>query len=308
MEFSKPFQFRFTNELDTSETENEKPAPIYGFNFMNPFQNYNDLKISFIDFELNTNFYSKEFEENSTLALNEFGIHLSLNSQELLETKNFTSKMEVKEFTKKEKNHQQIFKTEYMPRFQIKNIMFEKTGNNIKKNSERYENYRQKIIRNFIQNIAIFWICDEQKNIKLTKITQKFLLYKYIDYKGIKLKEIYGEGLRNNQENKKIIKNAKGSMLLKLNFKFEEAFKAFCFKKERKNILVDVVNRELENKELSAEEKEEFKKWPDDAENFFIKLKSKQEYINEKIIQKDDLNLFQNCFQELIDEFNINIG
>lgn len=300
MEYSKPIQLKdllqpYSFDSETSETENEKPAPLYEFKMINQFQNYKDFQI-FNEFELNSNIFLKEFKEKTSFFLNEFENSLLSNSQEFLNNKNYSSKLEV------ELNHRQIFKAENIIIFQTRNYIFEKTGNIIKKNSKRYENYRQKIIRNFIQYVAIYWICDEEKNMKLKKIQKKFLLYKYTEYKGKKLKEIYGE----NQQNKNIVQNAKGSMLIKLNFKFEEAFKAFCFKKERKNILAEVVKRELEDKEISTEEKEEFKKLSEDAENFFIKLKSKQEYINEKIIEKDDLNYFENSFKELINEFNIN--
>ena len=144
--------------------------------------------------------------------------------------------------------------------YKIFNINFEKSGNIIKKNSKRGQNCRQKIIRNFIQNILPNWINDE-KNKRVKKLGKKELKYKYIEYKGKKLKEIYKISDNNN---------------IKLNFYFEEAFKAFCHENLREEILYNVIKRESKN-----EKKGKIEKY--NSKDFFIKFKSKKEYINEKI-------------------------
>ena len=87
---------------------------------------------------------------------------------------------------------------------------------------------RQKIIRNLIQNILPNWINDD-KNQRVKKLGKKELKYKYIEYKGKKLKEIYKISDNNN---------------IKLNFYFEEAFKAFCHENLREEILWNVIKRE----------------------------------------------------------------
>ena len=65
-------------------------------------------------------------------------------------------------------------------------------------------------------------------------------------------------------------------MLIKFNFYFEEAFKAFCFVKYRQDIFSEVKNR------VMAELKREIKDVQD--EQFYIKLESKNQYIYKKIL------------------------
>ena len=40
------------------------------------------------------------------------------------------------------------------------------------------------------------------------------------------------------------------------------------------------------------------------SKDFFIKFKSKKEYINEKINERDDIDLFEASFKRLLSEFN----
>lgn len=160
--------------------------------------------------------------------------------------------------------------------FKTKNSNYAKNGNNINKNSERISNIKKKIIRNFLQNNVRFWISDGKgKQLKKIKIKKKL-----IEYKGKKLKEIYSE---NNDYNTKIIKEANENMLIKLDLTFEEVFKAFCFKDIRCNFF--------------------FKK-PFDVD-FFSKLKSKREYINEKVRRKNDLALIKKSIDLILCDFKI---
>jgi hypothetical protein len=165
--------------------------------------------------------------------------------------------------------------------YKIFNNNFEKSGNIIKKNSKRGQNCRQKIIRNLIQNILPNWINDE-KNQRVKKLGKKELKYKYIEYKGKKLKEIYKISDNNN---------------IKLNFYFEEAFKAFCHENIREEILLNVIKRESKIEKGGKIEKY-------NSKDFFIKFKSKKEYINEKINERDDIDLFEASFKRLLSEFN----
>ena len=122
------------------------------------------------------------------------------------------------------------------------------------------------------------------------------IIYNYIKYKGNKLKEIFSES-NNNRYNNDIIKNSKGNMLIKFHFYFEEAFKAFCFVKLRKDIFCEVKNR------LMNELKRDIKDVQD--EQFYIKLESKNQYIDEKIIDLKDKNLFEESFEQILSEFNL---
>ena len=178
--------------------------------------------------------------------------------------------------------------------FKTLSINFPKSGNIIKKNSQRHQNCKQKIIRNFIQNILIHWISDGIKDKMLNKKDR--IIYNYIKYKGKKLKEIFSES-NNNRYNNDIIKNSKGNMLIKFNFYFEEAFKAFCYIKLRQAIFSEVKNR------VMNELKREIKDVQD--EQFYIQLESKNQYINKKIIDLKDKNLFEESFEQILSEFNL---
>ena len=46
------------------------------------------------------------------------------------------------------------------------------------------------------------------------------------------------------------------------------------------------------------------KKQRNNSKDFFIKFKSKKEYINEKINERDDIDLFESSFKRLLSEFN----
>ena len=181
--------------------------------------------------------------------------------------------------------------------FKTHNENYAKNGNNIKRNSKRHQNCRQKIIRNFIQDNLIFWICDGVKDKMLKKLGKKKLLFDYKKYKGLMLKEIYSKYTEDNY-NKKIINEAEadGNMLIKLYFTFEQAFKVFCFPKYQNYILSKVEKSVLKlYPKVKIEKKNEF----------YSKLKSKEEYIKEKIKERGDCDLFKESFNQLLSEFEI---
>lgn len=205
------------------------------------------------------------------------------------------------------KNQSNNFKFIISPKvsFKVENQNYEKSGNNIKKNNKRYQNGKRKIIRNFLQHILIFWICDSNKNQKLKKIKGKSIYYQYTEYKGKKLKQIYGNSTKDDDYNNKIIQNAKGNMLIKLNFTFEEAFEAFCYDEKRELILNNLIIRIL-NSNLKKEEKEKYEKL--NRKDFFVKLKHDYEFINENIKENGDDIFFKHCLNEIKSEFNINLA
>ena len=293
--------------------------------FLNPFisydfSEYNDLhfdKAEFEEEEENNNYLLDKFDLNkkslSCSLEDEFNENLFNNvqinkSKQDGKTENF--------FTPKNNDKKKISNIIIPPKKTVKNkvalkkrekntkiskvilfktlsINFSKSGNIIKRNSQRHQNCKRKIIRNFIQNILIHWISDGIKDKMLNKKDQ--IIYNYIKYKGKKLREIYSES--NNRYNNDIIENSKGNMLIKFNFYFEEAFKAFCFVKLRKGIFFEVKNRVMN--ELKREIKEV------QGEQFYIKLESKNQYIDEKIIYLKDKNLFEESFEQLLSEFNL---
>ena len=176
--------------------------------------------------------------------------------------------------------------------FKTSNIYFSKNGYNIKRNSKRHQNCIQKIIRNFIQDILVCWINNGENEKMLKKLSGKKILFHFINYKGKKLFEIYGQESCNNN----IINKAFGSMKIKLNFKFEEAFEAFCFKDNNNYILSKIENLESQYNQIGKKEI---------GKDFFDKLKSKEKYINEKINEENDINLFKESFNQIISELEI---
>ena len=131
----------------------------------------------------------------------------------------------------------------------------------------------------------------------LKKLGKKKILYDYKKYKGLKLKDIYSE-IKEDSYNNKIINAADGDMLIKLFFTFEEAFKVFCFEKCKKSILPNVERRVLKvHPNVIIENRDEF----------FSKLKSKEQYINEIINEGRDYTLNKESFSQLLTDFEINI-
>lgn len=180
--------------------------------------------------------------------------------------------------------------------FKTQNKTYAKNGNYIKKNSKRHQNCRQKIIRNFIQDNLIYWICDGEKDKMLKKLAKKRILFNYKKYKGLLLKDIYSKNIEDNYNNK-IINIAKGNMLIKLYFTFEEAFKVFCFQKYKQSILLNVEKRLLLLHHLKIK--------AENRDDFFSKLKPKEEYINEKIKEGRDYILYKEFFSQILSEFEI---
>ena len=174
--------------------------------------------------------------------------------------------------------------------FIIRKLNFGRSGNITKKNSHRSSNFKNRILRNLIQDILIDWISQDNKRInkkkihKLKKLSNNYLqvIYKeYMNMKEIKLKEIYSgdyfeEILEKDKHifefNKKVIEISE-FMETKLNCTFQQAFNYF-YNKEH---IISYQDGDILNG-----------------------LKSKNEYINEK----GEKELLEKYIKELLDNIN----
>ena len=274
--FQKIFPFNNINNPVSNQIINDK---IY-YSKENNIQSLNNKDLSY-DLEE----YPKLLCEDNN-PKTELGIDNN-EKKEQKEIRTIIKSKTTKRVKKKGKSNSFPFKTH--------NENYAKNGNNIKKNSKRHQNCRQKIIRNFIQDNLIYWICNGEKNKMLKKLSKKKILFDYKKYKGLKLKDIYSENIEDSYNNN-FINAADGNMLIKLHFTFEEAFKIFCFPKWQKTILSNVEKRVLK---FFPKIKKENKN------DFFSKLKSKEQYIIEKVKVRSDCNLFKESFNQILSDFEI---
>ena len=283
-EFSKTFQKVFPdNNIKQPFSNNKK---INDNNIYFSKGNY-QKNLSNEDLSYDIEDYPKLYElENDNVDKTEINVDNNIKKGQKENRTILKSKI-IKKRKKKGKSKSFPFKTY--------NKDYAKNGNNIKKNSKRHQNCRQKIIRNFIQDNLIFWICDGEKDKMLKKLGKKKILFDFKKYKGLKLKDIYSENIKDGYNNN-IINKANGNMLIKFHFTFEEAFKVFCFLKYQKSILSKVEKRVLKIYPKIKIEK---------RNDFFSKLKSKEQYINEKSNERTDLNLFKESFIQILSDFEI---
>lgn len=180
-------------------------------------------------------------------------------------------------------NKPKYIKKNKKTRFRVANMNFAKSGNYITKNSKRHQNCKNKIIRNFIQDVLIYWINDGVKNNILKKINPSNIPYNYLEKKNLKLKDIYKENIELNVPNKDLSENTS----IKLNFSFKQALISFCDEKSRNKILSEVKN------EIGKVE-----------DNIYDKLKTKNDYIKEKQLDLRDKAIFEDCFRDIVQSLN----
>ena len=188
--------------------------------------------------------------------------------------------LEVKPRAKKSKYIRKNKKT----RFRVENMNYSKSGNYLSKNSKRHENCKNKIIRNFIQDILIYWINDGIKNKNIKKINPGKIPYNFTENKNLKLKDIYKENIESNG-NSNLAKDLHGDINIKLNFSLRQAFISFSNENERKNILKEIMS---ENEKIIEE-------------SIYDKLKTKDDYIKEKQLDLRDKMIFEDCFKNLVE-------
>ena len=178
--------------------------------------------------------------------------------------------------------------------FLVRKTNFLRSGNTTIRKSHRSSNFKNRILRNLIQDIFIDWISTQsnkrinKKNIrKLKKLSQNCLQVIYKDYMNMEkftIKEIYsGDCFKQILEkdkhifefNKKAMETS-ACMEPKLNCTFKQAFNYFYNK---------------ENIKSSQDE---------DIFDILNGLKSKNEYINEK----GEKELLEKYMKELFDNIN----
>ena len=170
-------------------------------------------------------------------------------------------------------------------RFRVANTNYAKSGNYLSKNSKRHQNCKNKIIRNFIQDVLIYWINDGIKNKNFKKINPASIPYNFIENKNLKLKDIYKENIESNGMTN-ISTDLQRNIIIKLNFSLKQAFISFSDENSRKNILKEVMN---ENGSENIED------------DIYDKLKTKNDYIKEKQLDLRDKMIFENCFKDLVE-------
>ena len=174
--------------------------------------------------------------------------------------------------------------------FILRKTYYERSGNITTKISHRSSNFKNRILRNLIQDILIDWLSKSNKRInkktirKLKKLSNNYLQVIYKDYmkmKEYKLKDIYSgdcfkEILEKDKHifefNKKVIEESE-DMETKLNCTFKQAFNYF-YNKEK---IISCQNGDILNG-----------------------LKSKNEYINEK----REKEFLEKYMKELYDNIN----
>ena len=266
---------------------------------------HNDIKNNIL---LNESI-SNKILNNSDFKNNNNNVIIIIEKNEAKQ-KIYNNNSRYKKNKKSKKNNNNNNNNEFLEKkrflFNIRNDEFEQSGNNYKSDSSpRPQNIRNKIIRNFIQDILLNWINngEQKKNKIFQKLRKENLNYKC---KGKKLFEIYklSETDISNILNDKKYKNnfinnkSKENFYIKLHFYFEEAFKIFCYEKYKEEIYKNVRKRELFNYEEEENEQSNYKE-------FFNKFKSKQVYINEKAKSIKERDSFDNCFDELKSQYNI---
>ena len=175
--------------------------------------------------------------------------------------------------------------------FKINNNSF-KLGNNFpRKKAIRKQNMKQKILRNFIQELIPSWIYGRKPS-KNERLNRDDIIKNYKNgiYKYKKLSFF----LAKKETSKKDIKNdspiKNENIKIKLEFTLREAFLCFASPKLRDEILSTILGRlKLYDKKIDP--------------NFFMKFDIKDTYIISLAESQKDLENIKKSFSELIEEF-----
>ena len=209
--------------------------------------------------------------------------------EEKVEATNSNEEMAVKQIEILIEQNPKTTKSKYIrknkkTKFRVTNMNFAKSGNYLSKNSKRHKNCKDKIIRNFIQDILIYWINAGIKCKIFKKINPAKIPYNFIENKNLKLKDIYKENIEPNCISN-ITKELQANINTKLNFSLKQAFITFCDESSRNSILKEVIKG---NEDEMIEE------------NIYDKLKTKNDYIKEKQLDLRDKMVFEDCFKDLV--------
>ena len=167
-------------------------------------------------------------ENKSKIEINESTKDLNNENQNVKKESNSNKKSKINKI-----NRNYLFKVLKIKRYLSEDISI-KTGNNLQIKSLRKDNIRNKIIRNFIQDIIPNWV-GNIKTKKKDKLNRDDLIFNYKKKLRMKLYEIYKDQFDSNEKDKVID--------VKLEFNLKEAFLYLINCKMRETILSSVLNR-----------------------------------------------------------------
>ena len=167
-------------------------------------------------------------ENKSKIEINESTKDLNNENQNVKKESNSNKKSKINKI-----NRNYLFKVLKIKRYLSEDISI-KIGNSLKIKSLRKDNIRNKIIRNFIQDIIPNWV-GNIKTKKKDKLNRNDLIFNYKKKLKMKLSEIYKDQFDSNEKDKVID--------VKLEFNLKEAFLYLINCKMRETILSSVLNR-----------------------------------------------------------------
>ena len=175
--------------------------------------------------------------------------------------------------------------------FKIINNSF-KYGNNFpRKKAIRKQNMKQKILRNFIQELIPSWIYG-RKPTKNERLNRDDIIknYKNDIYKYKKLSFFLSKKETSKKDTKNDSPIKSDNIKIKLEFNLRESFLCFASPKLRDEILSTVLSRlKLYDKKIDP--------------NFFLEFDIKDTYIISLAESQKDLENIKKSFSELIEEF-----
>ena len=167
-------------------------------------------------------------ENKSKIEINESTKDLNNENQNVKKESNSNKKSKINKI-----NSNYLFKVLKIKRYLSEDISI-KIGNSLKIKSLRKDNIRNKIIRNFIQDIIPNWV-GNIKTKKKDKLNRDDLIFNYKKKLKMKLSEIYKDQFDSNEKDKVID--------VKLEFNLKEAFLYLINCKMRESILSSVLTR-----------------------------------------------------------------
>ena len=167
-------------------------------------------------------------ENKSKIEINESTKDLNNENQNVKKESNSNKKSKINKI-----NSNYLFKVLKIKRYLSEDISI-KIGNSLQIKSLRKDNIRNKIIRNFIQDIIPNWV-GNIKTKKKDKLNRDDLIFNYKKKLKMKLSEIYKDQFDSNEKDKVID--------VKLEFNLKEAFLYLINCKMRESILSSVLTR-----------------------------------------------------------------
>ena len=215
-------------------------------------------------------------ENKSKIEINESTKDLNNENQNVKKESNSNKKSKINKI-----NSNYLFKVLKIKRYLSEDISI-KIGNRLQIKSLRKDNIRNKIIRNFIQDIIPNWV-GNIKTKKKDKLNRNDLIFNYKKKLKMKLSEIYKDQFDSNEKDKVID--------VKLEFNLKEAFLYLINCKMRKTILSSVLNRLKMNLNNFKED------------DFSFEF-DKQKYIQQKSDDYKESDQYNKAFTSIIEDIS----